>query len=34
MGKCLVTKLQGSVDNPNLLKIGEMPIYVKKVRQR
>lgn len=30
MGKCLVTKLQGSVDNPNLLKIGEMPIYVKK----
>lgn len=30
MGKCLVTKLQGSVDNPNLLKMGEMPIYVKK----
>lgn len=30
MGKCLVTKLQGSVNNSNLLKIGEMPIYVEK----
>lgn len=29
MEKCLVTKLQGVVNNPNLLKIGEMPIYVK-----
>ncbi len=29
MVKCLVTKLQGVVNNPNLLKIGEMPIYVK-----
>ena len=30
MGKCLVTKLQGSVNNSNLLKIGEMSIYVRK----
>lgn len=30
MGKCLVTKLQGSVNDSNLLKIGEMPIYVRK----
>lgn len=30
MGKCLVTKLQGSVNNSDLLKIGEMPIYVEK----
>lgn len=29
MVKCLVTKLQGIVNNSNLLKIGEMPIHVK-----
>ena len=28
--KCLVTKLQGVVNNSNLLKIGDMPIYVRK----
>lgn len=28
--KCLVTKLQGVVNDSNLLKIGDMPIYVRK----
>lgn len=28
--KCLVTKLEGVVNNSNLLKIGDMPIYVRK----
>ena len=31
MKKCLVTKLNGQTDNPNLLKIGEMRIYFAKV---
>ena len=31
MGKCLVTKLKGAVDNQNLLRIGEMRIKFNKV---
>lgn len=31
MNKCLVTKLNGSSDNTNLLKIGEMRVLMKKV---
>lgn len=31
MGKCLVTKLNGVVDNSSILRIGEMRLYVDKV---
>ena len=30
MGKCLITKLNGSVSNDKLLKFGEMRFYFKK----
>ena len=31
MGKCLITKLNGTVNNTNLLKVGEIRIHIKKV---
>ena len=31
MDKCLVTKLNGVVDNNSILRIGEMRFYVSKV---
>jgi hypothetical protein len=33
MGNCLVTKLKGTVDNDNLMKLGELPIKFNQVAQ-